>query len=228
MVTLSPTREEALAPAAAGVEDHPDDRRDRCETAPDHPPLAERVDAWVTAYPDARVRRLVFRAPLALWRLGLGPMVGHAFVLLTTRGRTSGLPRRVALTPHRMRGHLYVWDPYGERSQWFRNVRADPIVTVQDASGTWTARAVGVGDDQEATELHELLERFGRRQLGAYCEVLGIAGTAATFAANRDRLHIARLEPVSQPGPEPLTADRWWVSTLAVLAAASLVSRRRR
>jgi hypothetical protein len=50
-----------------------------------------------------------FRLPILLYRLGLGPIVGRLFTILTTSGRQSGLPRRHALEFHSFAGRNYVF-----------------------------------------------------------------------------------------------------------------------
>ena len=45
--------------------------------------------------PRTRLRRALFRAPIWLYRLGLGGLLGGRFLLLTHTGRTSGRPRQV-------------------------------------------------------------------------------------------------------------------------------------
>jgi len=106
----------------------------------------DQVGDWMNRYPDVAARRLLHRAPITLWRLGLGRIVGHPFVLLTTTGRTSGEPRRTPLAAHRIGDRMYVWDPYGSRAHWFLNLTAHPVVTVQSAEGTRAARAERLAD----------------------------------------------------------------------------------
>lgn len=50
------------------------------------------------------------------------------WVLLTTRGRKSGLPREVMLPCGRSREGVIVISTYGERAHWLRNLEADPHV----------------------------------------------------------------------------------------------------
>src|SRR2546429_9696282 len=52
------------------------------------------------------------------------------WVLLTTRGRRTGLPREVLLPCARTDGEIIVISTYGTRSDWFRNLRKDPQVEV--------------------------------------------------------------------------------------------------
>lgn len=81
-----------------------------------------------------RNRRLV-RAPIWLYQHGLGWLLGHRMLMLEHRGRRSGLARHVVLeVVDRPRPDRYlVVSGFGERAQWFRNVRADPRVRVSVA-----------------------------------------------------------------------------------------------
>jgi hypothetical protein len=47
--------------------------------------------------PRTRLQRALARAPIWFYRLGLGGLLGHRFVLLTHTGRNSGRPRQVVL-----------------------------------------------------------------------------------------------------------------------------------
>ena len=47
--------------------------------------------------PPKGFNRLMFRAPIWLYRLGLGWMLGKRFLLLNHTGRESGLPRQTVL-----------------------------------------------------------------------------------------------------------------------------------
>ena len=78
-------------------------------------------------------RNWAFKSPLILWRMGLGPVMGHIFSLITVKGRRSGLPRHVLTEYLRDGDSLYVFCAYGAKSQWYKNLMADPHATVQ----TW-------------------------------------------------------------------------------------------
>lgn len=57
------------------------------------------------------------------------------WVLLTTRGRKSGLPREILLPCERTRDTIILISTYGYRSNWIRNLERDPRVTV--TCGGW-------------------------------------------------------------------------------------------
>lgn len=68
------------------------------------------------------------------------------WVVLTTRGRKTGLPREVLLPGTRTADGVIVMSTYGHRSDWIRNIRRDPRVTVTRAGHVITARAEIVED----------------------------------------------------------------------------------
>ena len=68
------------------------------------------------------------------------------WVLLTTTGRRTGLPREVLLPCERFAEGLIVISTYGSRSDWFRNLRHDPCVRVTSAGWSVEARAEIVDD----------------------------------------------------------------------------------
>jgi deazaflavin-dependent oxidoreductase (nitroreductase family) len=71
------------------------------------------------------------------------------WVLLTTTGRRTGLPREVLLPCERTAESLIVISTYADRSDWMRNLRRDPRVRVTCAGWVLRARAEIV-DDLEA------------------------------------------------------------------------------
>lgn len=78
-----------------------------------------------------KLPRAIVRAPIALYRLGLGGLLGRRFMLLEHRGRRSGKVRQVVLETLSVSGEvIHVVSGYGKESQWLRNLRADPRVRV--------------------------------------------------------------------------------------------------
>lgn len=185
--------------------------------------LSHRIDTWINGYPDGTVRRLLHRSPIHLWRVGLSRVVAGTFLILTSTGRRSGHPLHTPLVPHPLGGTVYVWCPYGKRGQWCRNVIADPVVTVQDGTGTWAARAMRPDDDREVARLHALLLDFDEGLLRRYAAAEGIGASADDFVAHKDRLHLFRLVPEPGPSPAPLRADLAWL-WVAVPVSATLTT----
>jgi len=76
--------------------------------------------------------RWIVRAPVGLYRARLGLLLGPRLLMLEHTGRNSGARRHVVLeVVGRPRPGTYiVVSGFGDRAQWFRNVRADPRVRV--------------------------------------------------------------------------------------------------
>ncbi len=68
------------------------------------------------------------------------------WVLLTTQGRKTGLPREVLLPCERFDGGLIIISTYGRRSNWIRNIARDPNVRVTCAGWIFPARAEIIDD----------------------------------------------------------------------------------
>ena len=68
------------------------------------------------------------------------------WVLLTTRGRKTGLPREVLLPCARKGRRVLVISTYGRRSAWIRNLEACPEVQLTARGKTVTGRAEIVDD----------------------------------------------------------------------------------
>ncbi|MDF2094006.1 nitroreductase/quinone reductase family protein [Knoellia sp. 3-2P3] len=182
-----------------------------------------------TRYLDARWSRDLMALPVVLTRLGLGPLTRRVWMVVTTTGRSSGLPRHVVVYPHVVEGHTYLWCPYGGRAQWYRNLIADPVATVQWRRGTQTVRALPLDDEAEAMRVLRALRRFGGSFFRDYLASQGLADDDEELASGWPRLHVRRLEPTDEPGPAPLRADLAWVWLAPASAlAAGLLARRRR
>ena len=81
---------------------------------------------------------------VALYRLLRGVVLGRFLILLTTRGRRSGLPRTIAIHYQRHGGDLVVCGSNAGRKglpRWVHNIRADPAVKVQVGSRVLECRA---------------------------------------------------------------------------------------
>lgn len=91
--------------------------------------------------------RLLFKAPIALYRDGLADIMRRRCVmLLTTSGRKSGRPRTTGVSFMPLDGHFIVFSGWGVRSDWYRNLLANPDVTIKVGTQAMRATAVPVRD----------------------------------------------------------------------------------
>ncbi|MGW8064875.1 nitroreductase/quinone reductase family protein [Streptomyces ziwulingensis] len=106
-----------------------------------NPPFAERKYRAVTAV-QRRLNAVVRRLP--------------AQTLLETTGRVSGLPRRTPVGGRRVGGSFWLVSEFGERSQYIRNIRADPRVRVRVRGRWYTGTAHLLPDDDPVARLRSL------------------------------------------------------------------------
>jgi deazaflavin-dependent oxidoreductase (nitroreductase family) len=84
--------------------------------------------------PLHRLARLIFAAPLWLYRLHLGWLLGRRFAQLTHRGRRTGRIRQTVVEVLRFDAHTHevvVASGWGGRTDWYRNIRASPALEVR-------------------------------------------------------------------------------------------------
>jgi len=85
----------------------------------------------------------VLHVPDHLYSLHLGRLLGDRFLLLTHRGRRSGLVRRttVEVVEHdRSTGEYIVCSGTGPRADWYLNLKAAPALEVQVGAHRWVPR----------------------------------------------------------------------------------------
>ena len=88
---------------------------------------------WLRSKP-AGALRLAFRLPIYLYRLNLGWLLGHRFLLLGHRGRKTGLLHQTML-------EVVLYDPtiresvvvsaWGEDADWYRNLQKCPAIEIR-------------------------------------------------------------------------------------------------
>ncbi|WP_207670142.1 nitroreductase family deazaflavin-dependent oxidoreductase [Orlajensenia flava] len=152
-------------------------------------------------YKPSRVMNAANAVMRGLVRIGLVPHV----VVLTVRGRTSGEPRSLPVTPIEQGGSIWLVSPYGTVA-WVRNVRAAGDITLS------RGRTIRRFTTREARpdEVGPVLKRY----VAVVPIVLpyfaaGVADPAEAFAAEADRHPVFELTAVDGsgslggPGPAP-------------------------
>ncbi len=83
--------------------------------------------------PPGKALRFGLRLPIWLYRAHLGWLLGDRFLLLTHTGRKSGLKRHTVIEVvqhNKDTDTYYVVSGWGEKSDWYQNIRKDPSVTI--------------------------------------------------------------------------------------------------
>jgi deazaflavin-dependent oxidoreductase (nitroreductase family) len=101
--------------------------------------------------------------PLIRRILGAGLPFGPN-VLLTVRGRTSGLPRTVPVAVIKLDGHRYIQSPFGEVN-WVRNLRAAGEAVVSKGRHREEVSAIEVTPEAGGPILRDALAPYLRSRL---------------------------------------------------------------
>jgi len=166
---------------------------------------------------------LMFRLGLGRW-LQFWPRVTGQILVLTHRGRRTGLTRRTPLNFAVVDGDLYVLAGFGSVSDWYRNAKAEPRVEVWLPDGWWSAVAEEVSDHPERLRiLRAILVGSG---FAAYA--FGIPprtpdGRLAELSAGYRLVRLCRTEARTGPGGP---SDLAWI--WPAVATLLLFRRRRR
>ena len=163
------------------------------------------------------------RAGLAQW---IGTPIGGYILLLRVRGRRTGLVRETPISYLITDGAAWVLAGLGGRTQWYRNLLADPDVEIRLPGRDLRCRADVVED---ADVRRRMLPRIARATgLPAY--MIG----CDPWRAGDDRIveqlrgvPLVRLSPISgaiDPGPDDPGGRAWiWRQAVVTIGAVALV-----
>ena len=174
------------------------------------------------------------RFMLLMWRLGWGawvnawPDVGGRIMVITHTGRKSGIKRQSPVNYALVGGELYCTAGFGQISDWYRNIRANPNVEVWLPDGWWAGTAEEVTDPGARL----LLMRQVLIGSGIVAPLMGVdprqMSDDALDAATCDYrlIHIRRTAPRTGPGGPGDLAWVWPAATFVLLGM--LLMRRKR
>jgi deazaflavin-dependent oxidoreductase (nitroreductase family) len=151
------------------------------------------------AKPPTGWRRIVYRLPIRLYRIGLGWLFGHRLMLVNHVGRLSGKRRQVVLevVNHDAVDAGYVAVAgFGPTAAWYQNVLHTPEVTIQVGRREIAVRATPLCTEEGG----ELMAHYAQRHPRAarrLCRIMGYAvdGSEADFRTVGRRLPFVRFVP---------------------------------
>ncbi|RVW02212.1 nitroreductase family deazaflavin-dependent oxidoreductase [Rhodococcus xishaensis] len=156
--------------------------------------------------PPTGWKRRFLRMPIALYRWHLGCLLGHRFLLLEHIGRRSGQTRRVVLelVNHDAVGRggeapdgYVVAAGFGTKSDWFRNLEANPRAKVQVGSRRAAVEAEFLDSDAGG----DLMAHYGHvhpKFAVRLCSTIGfeVDGSEADFREAGRNIRFVRLRPM--------------------------------
>ena len=172
------------------------------------------------------------RFMLALWRLGLGrwvnawPSVGGRIMVIIHTGRKSRSQRRTPVNYAIVDDDVYCTAGFGQVSDWYRNIIANPSVEVWLPDGWWAGVAEEVADvDSRVPLMREVLLASGFAAYAAGLDPRNMTDQELDAATVKYRLiRIRRTTPRTGPGGP---GDLSWVWPLATMILLPMALRRK-
>lgn len=172
----------------------------------------------------------LLRAPLRLYKLGWGPALSWLPVLvLTTRGRKSGLARHVVVEYRRHGSKYYIVSGWGVDTDWYRNIEQDNRVTIQHGAQIIDARAQRVENPAEALRALYMFSRNSWIYETLFARMSSArAADLNTLAEVVEEFTVLRLEPTDEAPDLPSVElysppTRQMASVFALLLALRLL-----
>lgn len=171
---------------------------------------------------------------LLLWRSGLGnwlnmfPTTLGRYMVITHTGRKTGERRRTPVNYTIYNGEVYCTAGFGAKTDWYRNLKANPQVEVWLPDGWWGGLAEDVFEPESRLKI--------MRQLLIHS---GFAGRLAGFSAEMPEEELAQLskdyclvrirQTIARTGPGG-PGDLAWIWPLAtfILLPMALKKNRKR
>lgn len=144
--------------------------------------------------------RFLLRAPILIYRLKLGWLLGQRFLLLAHTGRKSGKPRNTVLEVLRfdtVSHRCVIASGWGTRSQWYRNVLNDPRVRYTVGLNTHAGRAAPLPLERAVEELQDYARRHpaALRKLTQLMIGETYVGSPDQYARLAARVPLLELDP---------------------------------
>lgn len=148
--------------------------------------------------PPSGLSRLLYRAPIQLYRWRLGRLLGDRILLLHHIGRVTGKHREVVLEVvhhDKAADSFVVASGWGPTAAWYRNVLATPEVSIQVGGRTLEVIAQPV-DQNEGADIfarYAMEHRFAARYLLPRLMGFSVDGSEADFRAAGERIPFVRF-----------------------------------
>lgn len=142
----------------------------------------------IISTPPGKILRFGLRLPIWLYRAHLGWLLGNRFLMLTHIGRKTGQPHQTVIEVVQYRKDTdtyYVVSGWGEKSDWYQNVRKTSSVTINVGRRIFQAKADFIPQDQAI----DILKAYARDHPIAFNELsmlfLGERMQSGSEAAHR-------------------------------------------
>jgi deazaflavin-dependent oxidoreductase (nitroreductase family) len=147
-----------------------------------------------TTNPPPRIPKWLLNVQTFLLRRNMMGPVGNALMVITTTGRKSGKQFSVPIGNVRDGSTVYAFT-LGGTSNWYRNLMANPLVTLNIRGKEIQARATPITTDAELLNALEVYKREAPNQMERFFHVSPSAQGADLLKA-KERAVFVRFDPV--------------------------------
>ena len=120
------------------------------------------------------IRKLIHYPPRVAYAIGVGRLLGRFVLLLTTTGRKSGIKRVTPLQYEEINGRIYVGSAFGIKSDWVKNIQANPTVNVRIKSRQFTTKAKIISDPKQITKFLRIRYQRHPKMMGRILKSSGV------------------------------------------------------
>lgn len=169
-------------------------------------------------YPESCLVKMLYKTPTLLYRLGLGKLFGNYVLILSTTGRKTQKTHRTPVEYFLHEGRYYIIRGFGEQTDWYKNISANPLVTLQNGYERICAEARSPQTDEEWEAVYLYITRspIGRLLMADYFDEIQDGDTMEAVK----QLPVLTFDPTDKPCPPALEADLLWAWPLILLGAA--------
>ena len=125
-------------------------------------------------------------------------------------------------------GREYVCSGWGAKTDWYKNILANPQVTVQVGQKIYSAKARRIQEIDEYTQIaQEMFATGGDTHFASWLESFGIEHNLQDMIAKKERLYLVAFDENKETSPPPMPVDLKWVwgVIVAILFIIWLVAR---
>ncbi|WP_043661404.1 nitroreductase family deazaflavin-dependent oxidoreductase [Thermocrispum municipale] len=130
----------------------------------------------LTDHKPRGILRLLLRAPIWLYRAGLGWLFGRRLLYVAHRGRRTGARREVVVEVVDYRPdvpEVVVVAAWGKNPDWYRNLQASPALEIRLGRQRWTSPE---HRRLEPAEVLEVLHNYQRKHPRAWKRLAPLLG----------------------------------------------------
>lgn len=174
--------------------------------------------AQLLPYPENYLVKKLFRMPILLYRLGLGKLLGSYILILSTTGRKTKRTHHTPIEYFLHEGQYYILSGFGDQPDWYKNIMANPMVTLQNSYERICAEARAPKTDEEwdAVYLYLTHSPVGRVLRADYFKDV----QSPDIMTEIKKLPVLTFIPTDKPCPPPLEADLVWAWPIILLGMA--------